>query len=400
MLHYILSSTAMLLSVTLFIPTAIFAAECIAGSFSKRNQTNSTVHHRPAAAILVPAHNEELNITDTVLDIRSRMREGDRLIVIADNCTDYTAALARSAGAEVVERNDMMRRGKGYALDAGVNYLAATPAEVVVIVDADCRLQPDTLDRLVSMASATGKPVQSRYLLTAPPGAGPGLAVSEFAVLLKNRIRLHGLSMLGLPAQLTGSGMAFPWQVLQKAELASGNLVEDMKLGLDLARAGHEPRYCDAAVVTSEFPCTKKGLETQASRWEAGRFALVKPLLSALLDPDTFRRPNYFFLVLDALVPPVTLLAALLLLSLAPAVLLAAIGGATLPLLISAVSLTMFSAALIIAWWVWGRDVLPSNALAKLPGFALTKLKLYPRQVIAARNATWIRTDREKSPGA
>ncbi|OHV84981.1 glycosyltransferase family 2 protein [Rhizobium sp. LCM 4573] len=400
MLHYILSSTAIMLSIALFIPTAIFVIECIAGSISKQNRTNIPVHHRPSAAILVPAHNEELNITDTVLDIQNRMREGDRLIVIADNCTDYTAALARSAGAEVVERNDVMRRGKGYALDAGMNYLAATPAEVVVIVDADCRLHPDALDRLVSMASATGKPVQSRYLLSAPRGAGAGIAVSEFAVLLKNRIRLRGLSTLGLPAQLTGSGMAFPWQVLRQAELASGNLVEDMKLGLDLARAGHEPRYCDEAVVTSEFPCTKKGLETQATRWEAGRFALMKPLLSALFDPDTFRSPNYLLLVLDALVPPVTLLTALLLLSLAAAALLAAIGGTTLPLLVSAVSLMSFSAALITAWWIWGRDVLPLDALGRLPGFALTKLKLYPHQAIAAGSATWVRTDRERFPGA
>jgi cellulose synthase/poly-beta-1,6-N-acetylglucosamine synthase-like glycosyltransferase len=399
MLQQIVNSTALMLPAILSVPTGIFAAECLAGSTGRPWENRSHSGPRARVAILVPAHNEELNIGATVANIRPQMLEGDRLLVVADNCTDLTAALARIAGAEVVERTDTVRRGKGYALDAGLRYLETDPPEIVVVVDADCRLDPDALDHLVRMASATGKPIQARYLLTAPEGTRLDLAVSEFAVLLKNRIRLLGLSRLGLPAQLTGSGMAFPWQALRQVQLASGHLVEDMKLGLDLARIGKAPLFCDAAVVMSEFPHSSKGLETQSARWETGRFALLRPLLSSLVRLETFRNPRYLVLVLDALVPPLTLLGALLSASLLAAALLTIAGSSKLALLFATMNMAAFAAALAAAWWRHGRALLPLQRLGRLPVFVLKKLTRYPSQVLGSRNAAWVRTDRNRPSG-
>src|SRR5205085_11222499 len=119
----------------------------------------------------------------------------------------------------------------------------AGPAAVVVVIDADCRVADGSLDRLVSDAAATGRPVQAAYTLDPPPGADVRAQLSAYAFRFKNVVRPLGLRRLGLPCLLTGSGMAVPWAILRNAPLASGNIVEDMRLGIDLALAGHPPLF-------------------------------------------------------------------------------------------------------------------------------------------------------------
>ena len=194
----------------------------------------------------------------------------DRIVVVADNCSDRTAAAAQAAGATVVERHDPARRGKGFALDHGVRFLEQNPPDVVVIVDADCLVDEGALLRLVNEAAATGRPVQAAYLMAPPIEAGFRERASAFAFQYKNLVRPLGLWRLGLPCLLTGAGMAFPWALLRGAALAHGNIVEDMQLGLDLAAAGCPPRFCPEARVRSEFPSSRKAAAGQRTRWEHG----------------------------------------------------------------------------------------------------------------------------------
>lgn len=72
---------------------------------------------RPSLAVLVPAHNESVGILPTLADILAAIGPRDRLLVVADNCSDDTAEAARSAGADVIERQEDQNRGKGHALD-------------------------------------------------------------------------------------------------------------------------------------------------------------------------------------------------------------------------------------------------------------------------------------------
>ena len=107
-------------------------------------------------AILIPAHNEALVIARTLQQLLSQLRPDDQLIVIADNCTDTTAQIVVALGATVLEREDSVNRGKGYALDFGIQYLASHPSEVppevVVVVDADCWVESGSLDKLCDRA--------------------------------------------------------------------------------------------------------------------------------------------------------------------------------------------------------------------------------------------------------
>ena len=225
---------------------------------------------RPRIDVLIPAHDEERVLAATLRSVQAQLRSGDRILVVADNCTDGTAGVARTCGADVVERQHASDRGKGFALDFGVRQLNAQKGDVVVIVDADCTLGPGTLDALASDCGAMGRPTQASYVMDCPPNPSPRDLVSRVAVTVKNIVRQRGATTLGGPAILTGSGMAFPWETLSRARLASGNIVEDMQLSFDLLVADHAPRYCAEAMVTASLPPQGKASVAQRTRWEHG----------------------------------------------------------------------------------------------------------------------------------
>lgn len=382
----------------LLFPVAIFAVEIFASLLPARDRAIVSDGHRPDVAILVPAHQEESGIAATVMALRGQLRAGDRLLVVADNCTDGTAALARAAGAEVVERHDPVRRGKGYALDFGVRHLEQTPVAVVIVVDADCTLTPGSVDRLAGEAAASGRPVQGLYLMTAPPDGGLNFQVAEFAFLIKNRVRPAGLHRLGLPCHLTGSGMAFPWETISTANLAHASLVEDMKLGLDLALSGQPPLYCGNARINSFFPYTTAGAATQRSRWEEGHVGMIALAIRSLPTAIAARSLKALALALDILVPPLTLL---ILLIIGAFLITAAVtwlfGLPVLALYISMASLLLFGLSAFVAWFAYGRDVLSPRALMKVVPYLLSKLKLYGSMVTGGRSKGWVRTDRKRS---
>src|SRR5262249_21057825 len=126
------------------------------------------------------------------------------------------------------------------------------------------------LNALVCQATATGRPAQGVYLIGTGREPDPRRRLSAFAVVLKNEIRPRGLDRLGPPCLLTGTGMAFPWKVIQAAHLGTGNIVEDMKLGADLALAGYPPRLCPAARLCGAAAPDRQATVKQRTRWEHG----------------------------------------------------------------------------------------------------------------------------------
>ena len=190
------------------------------------------------------------------------------MLLIADNCNDDTAAVALAAGAEVTERNNNNKIGKGYALEWGICHIAADPPDIVIMIDADSRLEPHALDRLSYAVVTTGRPVQALYLMTSPEFSSINFQVAEFAWRVKNWLRPLGRSVLNLPCQLAGSGMAFPWDVIRTAAVGNGNIVEDLHLGIELAMGGHKPLFCPSTKVKSLSGRLATGRRPSARRWE------------------------------------------------------------------------------------------------------------------------------------
>jgi cellulose synthase/poly-beta-1,6-N-acetylglucosamine synthase-like glycosyltransferase len=384
----------------LAIPVAILALEVVATFLLRRRivepgQSNNT---RKRVAVLIPAYNESSGLLPTITDVQKQLLPGERLLVVADNCTDDTASVAFAAGAEVAERHDTSKRGKGYALEFGVRHLASNPPEIVIVIDADCRLAESTIGRLALTCGLARRPVQALYLMSAPDGLQINHRIAEFAWRVKNWIRPLGLNAMGWPCQLMGTGMAFPWDVIRNADLAHGWIVEDLKLGLDLAEAGHPPLFCSTACVTSQFASSIEGSATQRERWEHGHISTILTCAPQLLCRSIARR-NWPLLALtfDLMVPPLSLLAVLLTGMLAITGLIAIASFSSVAFGISTVNLFVFLLTVFFAWLKFGREILPSSSVLSIAGYAFGKLGLYLRVLSNKIDPLWTRTDRTKS---
>ncbi len=377
----------------LLLPVSVFFVEILAALTSRRYRT-PTEGNRPRLALVMPAHNESSIITETLLSIAPQLTEFDRLLVIADNCVDDTASLARSAGAEVIERSHLQKRGKGYALDFGIRHLEQDPPQVVIIMDADCRAAPGSIDKLARLCTTAGRPVQALYLMRATQDAGLKMRIAEFAWIVKNQARPEGLHRLGLPCQLMGTGMAFPWARISTAKLASGEIVEDLKLGMDLTIDGAPPLFCAEALVTSDFPHSSEGAAVQRTRWEHGHLRLLVTEVPRLLLRAIFQRNiSLLALTLDLSVPPLALLTLLVAVVWGASAALYLLAKATLPVSLASADALLLVLAVFMSWHRYGRRIISLGKLALAIVYAFWKIPLYARFLVA-RQIGWVRSKR------
>lgn len=346
-------------------------------------------------AVLMPAHDEGRTIARFVAELRAGLPVDARLLVVADNCTDDTAQAARAAGAAVIERSDPQRRGKGYALAHGRDHLRRDPPDCVIVLDADCRFEGGggAAADLAGAALASGRPVQARYLFEGGATVPPMVQISNFALLVKNRVRQRGLARLGAPALLGGTGMAFPWPLFERAALATDDLVEDLALGLALAEAGFGARYRDDIVVVSA-PSSERGTLAQRTRWEHGFLATARRHALPLLGRGLRRsRPDLVWTALHLMTPPLALLVALTGGVLLADGLLALLGATAAPAASAALLLALVALLVLTAWMRFGRGTLAGATLLKLPLYILWKLPLYAG-FLRGRQRSWVRTER------
>jgi cellulose synthase/poly-beta-1,6-N-acetylglucosamine synthase-like glycosyltransferase len=346
--------------------------------------------------VVMPAHDEVGTIEHTLAVTLAQISNRGTVLVVADNCTDETAAVSAHAGADVITRNNPERRGKGYALDFAIRSLAASPPDVVVILDADCTPTPGSIERLVAACHRLGRPVQARYDLTTPErDAGLMQRVGAFAWRVKNVVRPTGLANAGLPCLLMGTGMAFPYAALARTNLETGHLVEDMVLGLQLTDAGHAPVFVPEACVISALPPSVEGQASQRTRWETGHLQVISQLVPRFLLRGV-RTGNVPLcaLALHAAVPPLAFLALVLVGLVAASVLVAAAGGQGSALDLSLAACAGAALALGIAWFKCGRDLLSPTELLMLPFYVVSKLSMYAR-ALTGQKLQWVRTKRD-----
>ena len=376
------------------LPVTVLAIEILSALApgSKRAGDNATP--RPRCAILIPAHDEEAGIGATLDTLKHELRDGDRVVVIADNCIDRTAEIARSHQAEAIERHDSDRRGKGFALDFGLAHLAADPPEIVVLIDADTRVCRGSLDPLIQSAAKHQTPVQGVFT-DAPRKRAPREQWSAFAHTLKNLVRPLGLHRLGMPCLLTGSGMAFQWSVLRAAELGTGNIVEDMQLGIDLALAGHAPRFCPEARFESEDAPSAEATVKRRTRWEHGHVRTLLTQAPRLFLAGILQlKPRLIVLALELSVPPLSLLLLVQVLLLLASVIWWKTGGSLLPAATLLIAGVVAAAAIVSAWWKFGRALISPKILCLLPFYVLWKVPIYLKLMFAPER-TWVRTERK-----
>jgi cellulose synthase/poly-beta-1,6-N-acetylglucosamine synthase-like glycosyltransferase len=383
-----------IVALVLLAPATVLFAEVFCAVAGHRE-----VHVHGAArrrvALLMPAHNEASVIAGALRSIIPQLNEVDRLVVVADNCSDETASIAAAEGAEVINRTDLIRFGKGYALDFGVQHLERDAPDVVIVVDADCEVTAGSIDCLARLCSRTGRPAQSLYLMHSPAGSGLKGRVAEFAWVVKNRIRPTGLSRLGLPCQLMGTGMAFPWSCISASKLATGHIVEDLKLGIDLARAGTPPIFCPQALITSQFPSSGEGIWSQRTRWEHGSLSIIQREAPRLLwDALYSLNPGLMALALDLLVPPLALLMLLVVAGWFISAVFYLYAKVRFPLDMMSAACLLFALAVLLSWGRYGRRIISLKSLALAVLYSLWKIPIYAKFLVS-RQLDWVRSKRD-----
>lgn len=396
MLTLVLDIVSAGLALLVAVPLSVFTLELVFGIWPSRSHLSPGLES-PATVVLIPAHDEEMGLGETLAALLKALPPRTEVLVVADNCTDSTATVARAAGVSVIERHDATARGKGFALAFGRDFIAARPTvpDVVVVLDADCWLAPGSLHTLAASALTTARPVQAVYLFDPSLAVPPRMQISNFAFFIKNLYRSRGMQRMGGGALLTGTGMAFPWSIFSQAALSTGSIVEDLDLGISLTRRGSAPLLVENAVVRSK-PAALDDALVQRRRWEHGFLtSLRNSAFPTLLGGIRGRSVEETLLGLHLCVPPFALLLVLAAASLALETLLLWAGAVPWPWFALG-SMTMLALLLTFAAWVaGGRAYLSGTALLHVPLYIVWKLPIYASYARRAE-AEWQRTPRRE----
>jgi cellulose synthase/poly-beta-1,6-N-acetylglucosamine synthase-like glycosyltransferase len=355
---------------------------------------------------VVPAHDEEPVIGRALESFSALDYPADRhdVHVVADNCTDGTAAVVRRHGFEVHERTAPDDRGKGSALNWMVNILEdrSDPPDVYVIVDADTQVEPAFLAELDTVLATPGiEVVQGCYLVSAPEASSTA-ALRYAALACRHHLRALGRTRIGASCGLYGNGMAISRSVM-RGRRWSGHLVEDAEFQMELLLDGVLVGYAPRARLHAEMPTSRAGSVTQNERWELGRMHLARryvPTLMSRAIRSRRRRIAHADAVFDHLVPPMSVLSiAQVLSAMMAAIMFVGRGRRVDGLRLAAAGIASATLAAHIVVGLRSVDAPRSvvRSLLGAPRAIAWKAALWVRVIVAPERVSWTRTERNRS---
>lgn len=378
----------------------------VAGALSRPRPTQVPHGPLPFISVVVPAKNEEAVIEATVRSLCAMdyAEEGQRrfeVLVVDDRSTDGTAGilkrLARERAITVVQTPEGSF-GKAAALNLGI---ARSRADIIAVFDADARVGPDFLQRMVPFLVEPGVGgVQARRVLyNAGQNAVTRLQDDEYRLFQRTLQRAR--QALGGMVCFSGNGLLFRREALD--EVGGWNedaLTEDIDLSVRFHLAGWEIRYCDEAIVWEEAVAHLRPLVRQRVRWFEGAFRCLGDHLPAILfgRVPIFKRVDMLFFLGGALVVTTALLTTYLyaLIDLAGAVVL----YLQLPRRITTMASAAITGSLVVGLLAEYRRRLPAAglSLARTAAFSLVRLIVMPLAVVRyVRSAITGETSWEKT---
>ena len=363
---------------------------------SARNKIPPASSRQMFFDVIVPAHNEAAGIAGTVTNLRQLDWPAElfRVVVIADNCTDQTAEVARESGATVITRHDTTRRGKGYALAHAFEWSRTEDrSQAIVVVDADSHASANLLESFATRIERGATALQAHYgVLNATDSWRTRLMAIALGAIhkLRSRAREHLLLSCGI----RGNGWCVTHSLLRKIPYEAYSLTEDVEFGIAIGLAGDRVTYCDESFVEGVMVSGADAARSQRQRWEGGRFKLIRTAVPNLLRAAATRRSAVCLdLALDLLVLPLSYIVLNVMALLAISAAFVHV-GATGPLWVAAADCTALTLYVGRGWMLSGVGLRGLADLARVPWYVAWKVLL-----LLSRSKTheWIRTKRERT---
>lgn len=356
--------------------------------------------------IVIPAHDEEESIRSTVESCRAVDYDPAlyTVSVIADNCTDGTARVAREAGALVTERNDPDRRSKGYALEyffeRGLPPHPSGDYDAVVVIDADTVVDSGMLAAFARGVAAGQDWIQCYYTVRNPEDSWR-TRLMTYAFSLFNGVFPLGLDRMGLGVPLRGNGMCFTTRGLARFPWKAYGLTEDLEFSWHLRTSGERIHFRpDTRVSASMLSRGGKAAAAQRRRWEDGRKSLRSELLRSLLRSRRLGPFPKLMHLIELLFPPlVTLLASVIAAS--SIYIFNYIDKSMQPMARRLLPAHVLMTAALMGYalspfLVMGLPLRYLSSFLRVPHFAAWKLLI---TLTERRPTTWVRTPREPAAG-
>jgi len=298
----------------LFPFTAYLLATSIAALLAKRTRRlddgpATLVTPRKRFVVAIPAHNEEVGIVTTVqsclaLDYPTSLYQ---VVVIADNCSDKTALLAREAGARVIERVEPAKKSKGHAMAYLIDKLSQKGEldmlDAVVVVDADSTVDPLLLERFSERLERGDDWIQC-YDTVGNAGQSWRTRLMAYGFALINGVMLRGQTALGLSAGFRGNGMCLSTRGLARVPWTTYGLTEDLEYSWSVRIAGGRIAYVeDVAVYATMLSRGGKPAAAQRLRWEHGRRMLKRRMIGPLLSSPSLSWPEKIAAAIELTMP-------------------------------------------------------------------------------------------------
>ena len=358
---------------------------------------------------LIPAHNEELLIGAALTSLSHLDYPKDffDIVVIADNCKDATAKIAEESGAIALERFDLERIGKGFALEWALerllsanpeeSLLAAATFDAVVILDADTQVAPNLLRAFAEAMNSGEKAMQARYEVLNPEESWRTRLMC-CALALVHIVKPLGRERLKLSDGLKGNGMCFTREVVMRVPWSGASITEDIEYALRICREGYRVAFLPGSAVWAQMPTTGAQSVTQRKRWEGGRYHLLfKTAPSLLKEGIRSKNPVLLDRAAELIIPPFAEMFAfpflLMIVSLAArfifhwqSALWYGVGFAILLLM----------QAVYLFGGMWIAKVPPNIAFSALcaPGYIVWKFAVYGVMLLTRSTGGWKRTER------
>ena len=347
-------------------------------------------------AFVVPAHDEASTIEKTLLSLQSVNYPKDcvRILVIADNCSDQTAPVARGMGVVVYERQHATRRSKGFALEDTLPKILADESllrvDAFVIVDADTVVDKNVLKALAPLVDEGGDWIQGLDLVANPEDSWRTKLLALGFALFNGSFQV-GSEALGMGAHLRGNGMSLSRKGLQRIGWTSNGLAEDLEFSWTLRLAGERVRFASHAKFYADMPISPSASANQRRRWEKGRHGLWGTMRSQVWNTRVSALKKILW-TLDLTMPSLTVVAGVMLISIL-FLTIASIIGVTIPMwLITWTSLSAAGMAIygISPFFSFGLPWSVLTAVLMLPYYAIWRLFISLGRI----PTTWVRTER------